>query len=120
MRWGDLRGEDLLDPLRDVALPAAPAGGSPKLPPLTHPEVLLKRGTGDVGDRHATPLSLVAKPSVEVVRELHGGAPHGMPAYHSSIRLQLPVNSFHEDKVITMRQFRDRGEAWAAVTAHSQ
>jgi hypothetical protein len=51
--------------------------------------MLLERGTGDVGDRHAAPLGLVAKSSVEVVWELHGGAPHGMPAYRTPL---LPQN----------------------------
>ena len=56
---------------------AAPAGGSLEATAPTRPEVLLERGAGDVGDRHPSPLSLVAKPSVEVVGELYGSATHG-------------------------------------------
>lgn len=56
---------------------AAAAGGSAEAPPPARPEVLLKRGAGDIGDRHTATLGLVAKASVEIIRELHGGAAHG-------------------------------------------
>jgi len=61
---------------------AAPAGGGTEASPPARSEMLLKRGAGDVGDRHTTPLGLMAKSGIEVVGKLHGGAAHGMPAYH--------------------------------------
>lgn len=56
---------------------AAPAGGGTEASPPARPEVLLERGAGDIGDRDAATLGLVAKPGVEVVGKLHGGAAHG-------------------------------------------
>lgn len=79
-RWGDLRGEDLLDSLRDVALPTASAGGRPEATAPACPEVLLEGGTGDVGDRYAASLSLMAKSGIKIVGQLDGSSPHGMPA----------------------------------------
>jgi hypothetical protein len=36
-------------------------------------DVLLKRCTGDLGDRRTPALSLVAQPSVEIIRQLCNG-----------------------------------------------
>src|SRR5262249_58845939 len=110
-RWGDLRGEDLLDPLRDVTVAAATSGGSAELSPPARPEMLLQRGAGDVGDRHAAPLGLVAKPGIEVVGELHGGAPHGMPAYHYPCQPQTERHAYrHSREAEAGRQdFSDAG-----------
>lgn len=55
--------------------------------PATPTQVRLDRLTGKVRYGHAAALSLMAEPSVQVVRQFDGGAPHGMPAYHPLRRL---------------------------------
>jgi len=67
---------------------AAPAGGGTEASPPARPEVLLERGAGDIGDRHATPLGLVAKPGVEVVGSFTVVRRMGMPAYHFDFCLE--------------------------------
>ena len=78
----DLLPQDLLDPLRDVVLAAASGPGGEQPPAIAKIQVDLDRFAGEFGDGHAAPRSLVPKPRVEVVRELHRRPPHGMPAYH--------------------------------------
>lgn len=76
-RWDDLQGQDLLDPLRDVIAAAASARCGVEETASARPQVLLERRTSDVGDRHSTPLSLMAKSGGEVIRKLHSGSAHG-------------------------------------------
>lgn len=63
---------------------AAAGGGSLKLPASARTEVLFERSAGDIGDRHTAPLGLMTESGIEVIRELHGGASHGMPAYQGA------------------------------------
>ncbi len=73
----DLGGEDLLDPLGDIAAPAA-AGGRSAEPaaPRRSDEVGLERLTADRGHGHASSLRLVPKAGIERVGDLDGRPPH--------------------------------------------
>lgn len=54
----------------------AGAGGEEVPPPAACPEVMFKGDAGELGDRHATALGLMAQPGIEVVRNLHGRSWH--------------------------------------------